>query len=146
MTNRVTRNRLAQSLSVIGEAGLEGFPYNSAVNAFVDDSYESGKGRWTIRPSPKFTSDEFRHLMSYAARAKLIEAGDDTQKVINSELGLDPWHLTLTLKGWEYIELHDQPIIHRWATNIRDNVPTVLISVVTSLLAGWAAFVWGAPK
>ncbi|HQU68457.1 MAG TPA: hypothetical protein PLI43_09685 [Albidovulum sp.] len=145
MSVPVTRKKIAQALSVIAEAGLEGFEYDSAVNALGGESYASRRMRWSMVPNSKFAPSEFRELLAYAARARYIEAGDHTERVANGEYGIEAWTIRLTLDGWDQIELHDQTIIERWFRNIRDNLPALLVSAFVAVLSSWALYMWGAP-
>ena len=138
---------MAQALSIIGEMGGGSFEYESAVNAIrAGHIYRSKKCRWTLNSSPKFSVEAFRLYMMYAARAGYIDAGKNTDRLSRGEYGVNTFYIHLTLEGWRQIELYDQPLLHRWAANLRDNIPTILISVVTALLVGWAASVWGPQK
>ncbi|UWQ13999.1 hypothetical protein K3556_13890 [Aliiroseovarius sp. M344] len=146
MSLPITRERLAQALSVVGEAGLDGMEYASAVNALMDGAYVSNKARWTLKSSPSFTSDEFRVLMAYAAREDLVEAGEDTARLAVGQYHSNTWTLNLTLKGFEYVQDYDTPVLHRWGTNIRENLPTVVLSVLAALAMSWAVYKFGAPQ
>lgn len=142
---RITRARLATALSIVEEHGFGGMEYASAVDAVLNIPYQSRKMRWTVRRSPHFTPDEFRNFMSYAARAKLVDAGKDTERLVVGQYHENSWVLRLTLKGYEFVEDHDRPILHRWASNIWSNFPTVVLSILGALAVSWALFYLGPP-
>lgn len=66
--------------------------------------------------------------------------------VDKSAYELDDEVIRLTREGWEYIDAHDRPLIHRWALNVTENLPTILMSVVIAVLTSWALYSFGAPK
>ena len=147
MRTYITRVGMAHALSIVGEKGGGSFEYESAINAIrAGHIYRSKKCRWTLSKSPEFSVDEFKDYMMYAARASYIDAGNNTAKLARGEYGSNTCYIHLTLEGWRQIELYDQPLLHRWGANLRDNIPTVVISVVTALFVGWAISIWGPPK
>ncbi|EBA11995.1 hypothetical protein [Roseobacter sp. CCS2] len=108
--------------------------YDSAVGMLTRKTYESKKKRWMIPNSPRFSSDEFRDYMALAVENGLVDAGRNNDALRRGELDGDEWLLKLTLAGWNYIEDFDQPVLERWFVNIRDNVPTIIVSVATALI------------
>jgi hypothetical protein len=137
---------MAHALSIVGEAGLGGFEYNSATFALSGDLYRSRKGRWTLSEQPSFTPEEFREYISYAAIAGYLDAGEDTVKIASGFYSVEAIQVRLTLEGWDQIEMYDRPMLHRWASNIKENVPTVFLSVAAAVLSSWLVFKIGAPK
>ena len=128
---------MAYALSIIGEAGSTGFEYNGAVHAIKDGGYRSIKRRWTLSPSPTFTWQEFKFHLTYAAKEGFIDAEKGINRIANGEFLSAPVSLHLTMKGWEYIEMYDAPLLQRWFRNVRENVPTVITSLILAILTAW---------
>tara|TARA_R110002049_G_scaffold117332_5_gene270764 strand:+ start:292 stop:702 length:411 start_codon:yes stop_codon:yes gene_type:complete len=128
---------MALVLSIVAEAGFDGFSYNSGVNAEGGHPYWSRKARWTVKTAPRFSPKEFRHLLAYAARQGLVEAGDDTNRLGLGQLDAKPWTLRLTFEGYQFVQDHDQPLLHRWFQNIAENVPSIVISILAALISAY---------
>lgn len=71
--------------------------------------------------------------MALAARDGLVDAGSNTGRLANGEYGLETWQIFLTMKGWELLEKFDRPILHRWAANLWENLPTVVVSIMSAV-------------
>lgn len=138
----MTRRSMAHALSIIGEAGPNGFEYRSAVTA-LHGSYKSAKCRWTMASAPTFSPSQFRTHLAYAVKEGLVDAGQHNARVANGEYGLEAWLLALTLKGWEHVEKYDRPVLHRWASNVWENLPTVILSILSAILVAYFSKTWG---
>ena len=126
----LTNRRMAHALSIVGEAGLEGFNYDSAVNSISRAyEYKSRKCRWMLANSPVFTPMEFLHFMAYAAKNGFVDAGKNQERLMRGELSEKTWLLTLTLLGWDHIEKYDRTLLGQWLENLKTNWPTVVVSV-----------------
>jgi hypothetical protein len=125
---------MAHALSIIGEAGSAGFDYDGAIHALTDGMYRSTKRRWMIAPSPSFTWQEFKQHLSYAAKEGLIDTDKGLNRIANGEFLSSPVSLHLTMRGWEHIEVYDAPLLERWYRNVRENVPVIIISVLSAWL------------
>ncbi len=143
MTGPVTRERMAHALSVLGEAGLGGYQYDSAIGMLTRKTYDSTKGRWMLASSPTFSSTEFQQYMSLAVANGFVDAGPNSEKVKRGELDGEDWLLRLTLEGWNYIEDYDRPVIESWFNNIRDNIPTIVVSSVLAVATAWLLLLLG---
>ncbi len=128
---------MAHALCVIGEAGLGGYKYDSAIGVLTRMTYDSKKGRWMISNSPTFSSDEFRRYMSLGVMNELVDAGPDNKKVLRDELDGEEWLLQLTLAGWNYIEDNDRTVIEGWFSHVRENLPSYVVAVTNTLLIIW---------
>ncbi len=83
---------MAFALSIVADAGLEGFEYRSAPNSLIKNfCYKSEKRRWMLSASPSFSWNEFRHFMAYAAKEGMVEAGDATGRLARGELQPNTW-------------------------------------------------------
>ncbi|MFA8440985.1 hypothetical protein [Yoonia sp.] len=128
---------MAHALCIIGEAGLNGYKYDSAIGMLTRKMYDSKKGRWMIAKSPTFESTEFRHYLSLAVTNGFVDAGPDNKKVLRGELDGEEWLLELTLAGWNYIEDHDKPVIEGWFGHVKENLPSYVVAVTNALLIAW---------
>ena len=84
--------------------------------------------------------------MAYAARAGYVDACPDQGRLANGELSEKEWHLMLTLEGWRHIERYDRPILHQWGANLRDNVPSIIVSIFAAVVIAWLLREFGFEK
>jgi hypothetical protein len=134
---------MAQALSIVGEAGIHGLEYNAVVELLQDaNTRQSSRGRITPIPAILFTNQEFEDHMilawrfGYVERSKYREYEYGSEK-IGPAYESDGEIIRLTKTGWEFIEAYDNPLVERWLRQIVDNVPVILVSVLTTLLATW---------
>jgi hypothetical protein len=147
------KDYMAQALSVIGNAGIHGMEYNGSLVSWGNKSYrfKSKRFRFSLFEAHSFSGDEFENYMILAWRMGLVERSRYSENsakhgVNKSAYPLDGEIIRLTPKGWDFTEKYDRPLLQRWGRNIADNVPTIFLSVASSLLAGWAIFLLGAPQ
>ncbi|GAA6178141.1 hypothetical protein [Sulfitobacter pacificus] len=134
---------MAQALSIVGEAGIHGLEYNALIELLqVANTRQSLRGRITPFPAILFTNQEFEDHMilawrfGYVERSKYREYEYGSGK-IGPAYETEGEIIRLTKAGWEFIEAYDDPIIERWLRQIADNIPVILVSVLTTLLATW---------
>jgi hypothetical protein len=92
---------------------------------------------WAVsaRLSKAWNKDEFERYLVLAWRDELItrsgykELGDG-----QPSYEIEPEIVRLTLKGWRFLEEHDKSIARRWFSQIIENVPTIVASVVAFIL------------
>ena len=127
--------------------------YNGLLEAWANekDRRKSRRMRWTPVSAYVFSGKEFEEYMILAWRFGFVERSKYKEcelrhGVEKSAYELDDEVIRLTREGWEYIDTHDRPLIHRWALNVTENLPTILMSVVIAVLTSWALYSFGAPK
>ncbi|MBU2961010.1 hypothetical protein KO516_09305 [Citreicella sp. C3M06] len=146
------RKKMAQALSVVGEAGVYGMKYNGGVANLLNlpSSKQSMRLRWSCVSAHKFSGREFEEYLILAWRFGYVERSK--YKESDREGGLrTPSYIAenevvlLTEKGWEYVATYDVPLLHRWAENLSNNIPTIVSSVIVSLLLSWISYKFGPP-
>jgi len=148
VTFTYNRKLMAQALSVVGEAGINGMEYNGLIEAWsnLENRRLSKKMRWSLSPAHSFSGREFETYMILAwrfgfverSKYKEVEWKSGTNK---SSYQVDDEIVRLTRAGWEYIEENDLPMLHRWSRNITENLPTFIVSVIFAVFSGWVLFV-----
>jgi hypothetical protein len=153
VTFRFKKEFLAQALSIVAECGVHGMKYNYPVETLVDTSVarRSKRFRVSLVSAHVFSKREFEDYLILAWRFGLVDRSRYSEYDIHGDLNKSSYEiedetLQLTQKGWEFVEAHDQPLMHRWARNIVENAPTVVVSVAAALLSGWAIYLFGAPN
>lgn len=124
--------------------------YNGIISRIMEkgSTYQSKRFRVSLRSAYKFSDTEFEdylvlaHRFGFVTRSGFQElewvAGKDKRSYpIEDEV------VRLTREGWEFIEKHDRPLLHRWGAKFVENVPTIVISALTALAVSWAVYEWG---
>ena len=143
---------MAQALSIIGEQGIHGMEYNGLIVSWGNETgrFKSKKLRWSMISAFDFSGRLFEEYMILAWRFGLVERTKykelDWKHGLNkSAYEVEDEIVRLTREGWEFMERNDRPVLHRWAANVVDNLPTLLISAIAAVAVSWAAYTWGAP-
>ncbi|QOL82401.1 hypothetical protein [Pseudooceanicola spongiae] len=137
---RFRTKRLAEALSVVADAGFEGMRHNHAVSVLDKNGISVPKRAFALfRPKP-FSGLEFGDNMFLAMKDQLIEHdGKRTDGAYSGE-----WEtIQLSLAGWRFLELHGDSY---WSTSLRqivNNVPTIIVSVLGTLIGRWLLNVIG---
>ena len=131
---------MAQVLSIVGEGGVDGIEYNYPLDAISNERRASKRMRWSLMPAHQFTTSEFEVYLKLAWRFGLVERSKYSERDLASGKDKSSYSpedeiVRLTRAGWEFVDNNDRPILHRWAANIMENVPTIVTSVVGILLA-----------
>ncbi len=102
-------------------------------------------------PNPTFLGDEFENYLILAWRMGLVDRSGYSEVEWKSGANKSSYKVEdeivrLTPAGWDYMSEFDRPLLHRWWGNIVENVPTIILSVLTALLVGWIVYWFGAPR
>lgn len=141
---------MAQALAIVGEAGIHGMKYNglrSLVEAY--GTRQSKKMRWSANSAHSFSGAEFEEYLILAWRFGFVERSaykevDWVAGLNKSSYEIEDEIVRLTKAGWDFVELNDQPLLHRWGANIRDNIPAIVTAILTALAINWAIKYFGA--
>lgn len=113
-------------------------------------SRQSARLRYSLRSAHRFSSAEFENYMILGWRWGLVERsryrevnfGPEKKPSYDGEAET----LCLTKEGWEFLDANDRPIIHVWDKNLSENLPTVIISVLSAIGSASALYYFGFTK
>ncbi|MBV7377434.1 hypothetical protein [Maritimibacter dapengensis] len=132
---------MAQVLSIVGESGIHGMDHNGIIGKVMDRGrkYQSNRFRISVMSAHRFSEDEFEDYLILAWRFGLVTRSRYQEIEFLPEKDKSAYHLEdevvcLTREGWEFVEEHYKPLLHRWWANIIENIPTIVTSIAAFVL------------
>ncbi|UWQ63195.1 hypothetical protein K3723_02535 [Leisingera caerulea] len=140
---------MAEALAIVGEAGIHGLEYNGLLSAWCSSRrFKSNRFRFSPVPAHAFTGEEFEKYMLLAWRFGLVERSK--YKEVEWQSGLDKSSyqvedeiVSLTREGWEFVEFHGRPTMHRWGSWFVENIPRLVTSILVSAATAWLLIEFG---
>ena len=91
-------------------------------------------GETELLKPEEFSITEFAHVVKHLVSLDLVN-------YVGEALDGD---LQITPQGQDFLRgVRENSLIFRWSRQLLDNIPTIIVSVVTALLIGWAMKLWG---
>lgn len=147
MTFAYRKEWMAQVLSIIGEGGVNGIEYNGIIGKVLEKgkTYQSKRFRFSLVSAKEFSQEEFENYLKLAWRFGFVHRSNYSENenlagLDKSSYKLEDEIVKLTREGWEYLDEHYQPLLHRWWSNILENIPTVILSVLSAICVSWISY------
>ncbi len=127
---------MVDALRVVADGGWEGVRHNHLTNALLTDFEQSvPKNAWRIGNPKPFTAIELENYFVLAWRDGLILRDGYKETEYGPSYSGEFETIAITLSGWRFLEQNDAPTLKRWARQVSENVPTIIVSVIGAVFA-----------